>query len=121
MFSRKEREFLELLAREGPGATSEAPALVRAFPNPVYRRKLLWGIRKKVDAAMGDLELFADAAEADRKVLPDRVELPSGVPPLYADPLVLLLRRAKAKLRARPAGPSARGRRGPGSGRRGGR
>jgi hypothetical protein len=93
MFSRRERDYLTLLVhceREGDRAQRE---LLAAFPNPTYRRKLLWGIRRKAADAAADWELYAHAARVDPKVLPG--PLPSKPVPLAADPLVTELRRVQ--------------------------
>lgn len=83
MFSQKEREFLALIA-EHP---EELDAfLSRRFPNPVYRRKLLWGIRKKAAVAAEDWELYVRAAQFDARVV--RPQLPEEAPsvPVHTEP-----------------------------------
>ena len=95
MFSRKERDFLALLARCGDLGAQGRDELEAQFPNPVYRRKLLWGIRRKAADAAADLELYAVAAEVESKVLPIARR---DAPPVAADPLVQLLRVVRAHL-----------------------
>ena len=106
MFSRKEREFLEMLSRgqlDDPRATR---ALESAFPNPAYRRKLLWGIRRKVEGAMDDWRLVLDASRAEKKVWPEPSTPREDDVPLFADPLAAALlglerrRRGRASERA---------------------
>ena len=108
MFSRKEREFLELVARCGPGGPVAYGALVRAFPNPAYRRKLVWGIRRKAANGAADWQLYARAAAVDSKVLPE--PLPSDAPPRAADPIVSVLRELRRRIAGprRPVGPAER-------------
>ena len=87
MFSRAERAFLERVAH-GPRASVRG-ALESQFPNPVYRRKLMWGIRRKASRSMADWQLYWAAAEQDERLLPREG---SGEPsPLFADPLVTLV------------------------------
>ncbi len=95
MFSRKERDFLALVARCGNLGTQGREELEAQFPNPVYRRKLLWGIRRKAADAAADLELYAVAAQVESKVLPITRR---DAPPVVADPLVQLLRVVRAHL-----------------------
>ncbi len=95
MFSRKERDFLTLVARGGERGVGGRTELEAQFPNPVYRRKLLWGIRRKAADAAADLELYAVAARVESKVLPiARRE----APPVAVDPLVQLLRGVRTLL-----------------------
>lgn len=88
MFSRTEREYLRVLA-----APSGAESTVELrFPNPVYRRKLGWSIRRKVEDSLDDWELYASAAERDM-----RVRLRGSVPangeiPLYTEPFASVVR-----------------------------
>lgn len=106
MFSRKEREFLVLIAGH-PGEDLEG-GLSRRFPNPVYRRKLLWGIRKKALAAAEDWELYARAAQHDARVL--RPQPSDDVPPvpLHTEPFAFLVKKLAELSRPRsrrPGGP----------------
>jgi hypothetical protein len=104
MFSRKERDFLELLERARHGDRSADEDLEAAFPSAAYRRKLLWGIRRKAALASDDWELYARVAEVESRVLP---RPPTGpkVPILVAeDPLVRVLRQARRALRRPPKG-----------------
>lgn len=100
MFSPRERDFLRSIIRtrsEGPliGVTLEG-----AFPNPIYRRKLMWGIRRKAAQAAEDWELYLRAARLDPKVVP----VPSGsaAVPLATEPLVTLGRILRSALRRGP-------------------
>lgn len=106
MFSRKEREFLRLLSETPVDGTSAD--LERRFPNPVYRRRLLWGIRKKALAAAGDWELYAQAAGRERRVVNPRpttaaAEVPSSTEPIAAlvQALINSARRNRTPARAR--------------------
>jgi hypothetical protein len=99
MFSSRERDFLAALVRcdaEGDLAQRE---LIAAFPNPTYRRKILWGIRRKALGASADWELYLRAARAEPKVLPAPV--PPEAIPLAADPLVTLGRTIRGYLRSK--------------------
>ncbi len=109
MFSPAEREFLRLLGEPGDG-TPEA-RLARRFPNPVYRRRLLWGIRRKARAASEDWALYARAAASDARVVRPAGEAPTSVP-RYAEPIAALLERliaASKRTSARRAGTARRG------------
>ena len=97
MFSRAEREFLELLA-EGPAGVGER-RLRERFPNPVYRRKLLWGIRREASAAAEDWALYTRATEREARVLPssageDRASIPTVTEPFAA--LLKVFARARS-------------------------
>lgn len=89
MFSRAEREFLRSLVETDRVDATGA----RELPNPSYRRKLLWGIRQKVQGTLSDLELLVAAARVDPRVLPSSVGAgpPSAssapVPPVFSDPV----------------------------------
>lgn len=97
MFSRRERDFLGALVRcEGEGDVTQR-RLVEAFPSSTYRRKMLWGIRRKAVSAAADWELYVRAARVESKVLPGPV--PSESPPLAADPLVTLGRTLRGYLK----------------------
>lgn len=110
MFSHKESEFLRIVART-PNASLEEALRVR-FPNPVYRRKLMWGIRRKASRSLDDWQLYREAAERDSRLLPRGGS--GGPSPLFADPLVTLIddvRRAFARHRQRTrpwGGPASR-------------
>ena len=102
MFSPREREYLRLLA-EPPVRGLE---LGTAFPNPVYRRKLAWGIRHKVIEALPDWELYAAAAERSERV---RVIVPPSEPatvPVYTDPFISVFRAVRSTLGRKPTAPS---------------
>ncbi len=117
MFSRKERDFLTLIVRSAEEGEPARKALLTQFPNPVYRRKLLWGIRRKATGAAADWELYARAARVEARVLPG--SLPSGPVPLAADPIVTVFRQVRSLLRpapGRPRRPPPEG--GPGTGER---
>ena len=104
MFSRAERAFLERVAH-GPRASVRG-ALESQFPNPVYRRKLMWGIRRKASRSLADWRLYWAAAERDERLLPR--EGSGGASPLFADPLVTLIedfRRAWTRGRHRSTSP----------------
>ena len=60
------------------------------FPNPVYRRKLMWGIRRKASRSMADWQLYWAAVERDERLLPRETGI-EGRSPLFADPLVTLI------------------------------
>ncbi len=107
MFSRTEREFLRLL---GEGPVASRGDVVRArFPNPVYRRKLLWGIRRKAAAAAADWTLYTRAAEREARVVRPSPGEREAIVPRVTEPfagLFLLLAQARAS-RAR-SGPRGR-------------
>ena len=89
MFSRAEREFLTQLAH---GPAEEVPhRLARAFPNPVYRRKLLWGIRHKAARSLSDWQLYALAVGREERLLPRSNGSGESSPPLLEDPIVTFL------------------------------
>jgi hypothetical protein len=94
MFSHKEREFLRLLAE---GAPEELPRLLQAkFPNPVYRRRLLWGIRHKALRAASDWELYSMAARKESRVVQPQSPDGSGTVPTFSEPLAALIKRLAA-------------------------
>jgi len=96
MFSRAEREYLETLLA-GPVDEAEA-RLERGFPNPTYRRKLRWGIRRKASASLQDWELYAAAATRERRLVTAATR--SGdAPPALADPLASFLAEVRGALR----------------------
>ena len=103
MFSRAEREYLSVLARSEREGTDPSRALARLFPNPVYRRKLLWGIRRKAQRTAADLSLYATAARAEARVLPRPPSSALPAVPLAEDPLVTFLRYLASAVGARPA------------------
>jgi hypothetical protein len=86
VFSRTERAYLKILS-EGRECTASARLEV-AFPNPVYRRKLMWGIRQKTSSSLVDWQLYSRAANRDPRILPRDVSDADGLRPLVADPLV---------------------------------
>ena len=87
MFSRTERLFLERVAH---GPREPTPGSVEhEFPNPSYRRKLMWGIRRKANRSLADWRLYCEAAEQDGRLLPRDPD--HGPSPGFADPLVTLL------------------------------
>jgi hypothetical protein len=93
MFSHAERTFLRTLV-DGPDASVSA-RLEHAFPNPAYRRKLMWGIRQKADRSLGDWLLYSAAARRDERLLPATPEAPCTPTPLFADPIVTALEDLK--------------------------
>jgi hypothetical protein len=94
VFSRTERQLLTLLI-EGPAATAQQ-RLESAFPNPTYRRKLLWGIRRKVGHSWSDWHLYAEAVRRDERLLPRAPEsVRPASPPLYTEPMVVFLSRLR--------------------------
>lgn len=106
MFSRRERDFLVALVRGGGAAEVCQRELVHAFPNPIYRRKMLWGIRRKATRAVADWDLYLRAAQVESKVVP--LGVASYLPPLATDPLVTLGRKVRSLLRAAPRSRAAR-------------
>ena len=96
MFSRRERDFLELI-RTGDRASADR-RLEAAFPNPVYRHKLLWAIRRKADRSVADWDLLREAASRDIRLLITSDLPTASPPPVFADPLVTFLRRLGRRL-----------------------
>ena len=111
MFSRAERSFLQFLADE-PAATAQR-RLESEFPNPTYRRKLMWGIRRKADRSLADWQLYLAAAEREERLLPRSRAHGAGQHPVFADPLVPLMedfrrfwaRRRRTAADGKPEGP----------------
>ena len=106
MFSPRERDFLDRLVRSRTAGDRDAPDLERAFPNPIYRRKLLWGIRRKASQGAADWELYLRAARVDTRVLPG--SRGPDPPPLATEPMVSLgraLRSLVRRSRRPPTGP----------------
>jgi hypothetical protein len=106
MFSRAEREFLRLLS-ETP--SPEVDERIRArFPNPVYRRKLRWGIRRKASAALSDWTLYHRAVEQEARLVPPaRASVPGEVP-VVTEPFAALGRLLTGRPRTRrPSGADA--------------
>ncbi|HTT16108.1 MAG TPA: hypothetical protein VMH49_01950 [Thermoplasmata archaeon] len=101
MFSRREREFLHRLVRPG-----DPDGTVEAFPNPVYRRKLLWSIRRKTARAVADWELLAAALRNDPRL--GRVPEGTDAVPLFREPFAALLRSLgrRGRTEGRSAGAS---------------
>jgi len=97
VFSRRERTFLGLVVECDRAGDPSQRALRRAFPNPVYRRKLMWGIRRKTAAAAADWALYTDAARVDDRVRPSAGSDPEI--PLVAEPVAVLVRRVEALFR----------------------
>ena len=98
MFSDAEREFLRLMGEGSPEA--RAAALELRFPNPTYRRRLLWGIRRKVVAASADWQLYAEAVRNEpRAVRPHDASAPPPEVPTYTEPLAALFEGLAARLR----------------------
>lgn len=89
MFSPAERRYLALVVtgpRDGTARRLEA-----AFPNPVYRRKLLWGIRHKAGASLDDWALYAAAAERDGRVVPGEGGVAHSDVPVAREPFVVAI------------------------------
>jgi hypothetical protein len=101
VFSRKEREFLKLLTEGSDNELSNE--LMAQFPNPGYRRRLLWTIRRKAAAAARDWALYSQAADRENRVLPapDRSEEPPV--PRYTEPLAALVERLSSRRIRQPA------------------
>ncbi len=74
------------------------------FPNPAYRRKLVWGIRRKATASIADWDLFVRAVR-ERPWLAHVTPVlgGSGETPQYTEPLLSLLREIGRSLRRPPA------------------
>ncbi len=89
VFSRAEREYLRQVTA-GPEAGTQR-RLEASFPNPAYRRKLRWGIRHKAERALADCRLYAEAARRQQALVPRGPDTSDGTPPLYTDPIVVLL------------------------------
>ncbi len=107
MFSRAERTYLSIL---GEGDRMAAAArLEREFPNPVYRRKLLWSIRQKVQRSIADWELYRDAALANPNLLPKGSGPAEVSRPVFQEPIVGFVDRLLRSLKRRgaPGGSSA--------------
>ncbi|MCL4324905.1 MAG: hypothetical protein M1144_05540 [Candidatus Thermoplasmatota archaeon] len=96
MFSQTEREFLMILAETPRSALAEVMA--ERFPNPVYRRKLLWGIRQKAASAAEDWSLYARAARREERVMPPRPLPDAAEVPLYTEPFAVFLRGLQGRL-----------------------
>jgi len=105
VFSRTERVFLKVLA-ESPTPSGGA-RLEQVFPNPVYRRKLMWGIRQKAGESLEDWHLYTVAARRDSRLLPREAEGAEPSRPLFADPIVGMVESLKRSLRRRAKDPKA--------------
>lgn len=97
--------MLRLLAETPPRELAET--LVFRFPNPVYRRKLLWGIRQKASAGAEDWELYSRAARRESRVVRPGPLSSGETVPVVTEPFAALL-----KFLSRDSPPSGR-RRGP--------
>ncbi|MCL4308942.1 MAG: hypothetical protein M1126_06270 [Candidatus Thermoplasmatota archaeon] len=97
MFSRREREFLTAIVRSETADEGNRQEIVEAFPNPIYRRKLLWGVRQKATRASADWNLYLRAAQIEPRVLPE--PSPSELPPLKPEALVALGRALRSRLK----------------------
>jgi hypothetical protein len=104
MFSRAERAFLESIASEGRAA--DRP------PGPVgisdgYRRKLIWGIRRKASRSYSDWALYTAAVRKEVRLLPLE---PVATPPVHVDPVATIFDEFHRRLRrlARPTPPTPR-------------
>ena len=106
MFSRTERTFLQRLVEGRPESASSR--LEQEFPNPTYRRKLMWGIRQKASRSLADWQLYVEAARRDPRLLPHGSEAGSSSPPVFEDPIVVFFEGIRQRLTARrPRPPSA--------------
>ena len=110
MFSPAERSFLRTMI-EGPVDTGSS-GLEAQFPNPAYRRKLMWGIRQKAGRSLSDWQLYLEAAQREPRILPRAGPSEPSSAPLFADPLVTLFQELRRKLaRRRPRAEPPPGRR----------
>jgi hypothetical protein len=100
MFSRAELLYLTTVS-EGDTAGWER-RIEERFPNPAYRRKIRWGIRRKAQRSSDEWSLFLAAAERDGSLRPR--DTSQGSPPVYEDLLVELLGRLR--VRTAPIQPS---------------
>lgn len=110
MFSPAERRYLALVSGSRSEGTDPDARLEAAFPNPVYRRKLLWGIRKKTVQAAADWELLSGAARAEERVLPRGTGTVPREVPLVEDPIVTLLHRVQGAFSRQAPSVGKRGR-----------
>jgi hypothetical protein len=103
VFSRKERDYLLTIVQASRRGADPERRLVARFPNPVYRRKLLWSIRAKAERALTDWNLYHEAAATEPRILPQRLDPPDVALPVYSDPLFVPamrgLERGFARLR----------------------
>ena len=97
MFSPAERRFLSEIV-DGPADAVEL-RLARTFPNPAYRRKLLWGIRRKAGRSIGDWQLYAAAADRESRVLPPRETETAGTVPIVREPFAVAVDRLRRLVR----------------------
>ena len=98
MFSGKEREYLDLIVRSQSQSRPVEDTLAVRFPNPTYRRKLLWVIRRKASRGFADWALYAEAAEIDPRILPREPDRRDRSPPLFADSLITALRKLRRQV-----------------------
>ncbi len=104
MFSRKERAYLESVVSARRQGIDPGKLLRARFPNPSYRRKLLWSIRTKMGRAIADWELLTSAIGSDPRILSSWHQLGEVDVPFYVDPLLAALQgfsRVFDPLRAR--------------------
>lgn len=100
MFSPAERSFLRSTIENSAGAFPSR--LESQFPNPAYRRKLMWGIRQKAGRSFADWQLYLQAAQREPRILPRATSSDATSAPLFADPLVTLFQELRRRLSRRP-------------------
>ncbi len=100
MFSPAERSFLRTTIESSVGAFPSR--LESQFPNPAYRRKLMWGIRQKAERSFADWQLYMQAAQREPRILPRPSSRDATSAPLFADPLVTLFQDLRRRLSRRP-------------------
>jgi hypothetical protein len=94
MFSRREREYLRLIA---DGLADRPDASGRRLSQG-YRRKLHWAIRRKASRAISDWDLYLSAVQRDpRALVPSSVGGETAVPQ-FSEPFVTVLRGIRSAL-----------------------
>lgn len=96
MFSRREREFLTVLGGSPPHRA--AALLAERFPSAGYRRRLFFGIRRKVVEVSADLQLYARAAEVEARVVRPLTPASEATVPVYHEPIAALVQRVARRL-----------------------
>lgn len=97
MFSRTERQFLELLVGGAATGRSAEESVSRRFPRAGYRRKLLWSIRRKATDGLEEWTLYAKAAKVEPRLRPDRHPPTSAEHPVFEDSIAALVRRIRGR------------------------
>jgi hypothetical protein len=107
VFSQRERTFLQAIV---DASTDQSSTKVeQEFPSAGYRRKLMWGIREKATRSMEDWRLYLAAVQRDSRLLPRGPASETEPSPVFADPLVTILRDLRRRwVRRKPR--HARGR-----------